>query len=125
MDLITQEKVVPKDVTDTRLDEVSRRDPETQLHRQDNERTSFYNPSVSTFALYNRKKKYSGKRTNELINTKNGIFPPTLQGSDTAQSRTAQLVRQSGAEGYPLPIDGLRLDRESLKAPVTRLTLDK
>lgn len=127
--LLEMEKDVPQDVIDTGLDEVAASTPEKELRSNDklgngNEfgsRSTFYRPGVDSWKTYHRPAHFSSKKIGNITVTKNGLFQPTLMGASTVNSRTPQLVRKRGAEGAPLPLDGLRLTRSQLSLPVTRL----
>lgn len=123
------DKRVPKDVTDTHLDELSSGNTEAafqKLERGSGGGSAFFRPDVAQDSRkYHRAKHFNAKRANGLVSTKNGLFAPTLQGAEETHTRTPMLVRRRGSEGYALPIDGLRLDSEAMKLPVTRLELPK
>lgn len=95
--------------------------PDAALAAHDRETASsrFFRPSIqaSIQRTYTRPAPY--RKSSAM--TRNGLFPPTLFGAATVNSTSACYVRKKGAEGAPLPIDGLRLSSSQLTSPVTRV----
>jgi len=75
------------------------------------------NPKGPVFRVHQNKE----YKSNQVSVCDRGVFAPALHGASTFENRRKQLNRDIKAGGYPINIDGWRLQNQQMRVPCVHL----